>query len=301
MKMPGLRRWRNAAYLLLVAIAAVLIVVWWPTLVNIWREQALTFVGAVVVMMCGTLVQAHNFLVFLDAEHSVRLPRFTRVWALSALANYVAPLQPGVAVRVAWLARHDVTVADGLLATWRQLVVSVWISLAGLAIGLLLTGDPRGRWPAFALVVIWFAVLALRKLWLHWLERTVRPLWLMRRKELLQRAATNITWRGVLGVLVQYALGTVLLYWIYVRFGASINWGQALIVCCLAYVSSMVAFLPGNLGVLDAIYMLGGHGFGLSVAEAGALAVLIRVAHVFANMVLVFIGWIAGGERKVAR
>lgn len=301
MKMPRLRRWRNVAYLLLIAIAIVLIVVWWPALIGIWREQALTFVGAVVVMMCGTLVQAHNFLVFLDTEHSVRLPRFTRVWALSALANYVAPLQPGVAVRVAWLARHDVNVLEGLLATWRQLVVSVWISVAGLAIGLLLTGDPRGRWPALLLGVLWIAMLALRRLWLRWLGRLARPLWLVRRRELLQRAATNITLRGILGVLVQYILGTLLLYWIYVRFGASINWGQALIVCCLAYVSSMVAFLPGNLGVLDAIYMLGGHGFGLSVAEAGALAVLIRVAHVFANMLLVFIGWIAGGEGRTAR
>lgn len=301
MKMPRLRRWRNVAYLLLVAIAIVLIVVWWPALVRIWREQALTFVGAVVVMMCGTLVQAHNFLVFLDTEHSVRLPRFTRVWALSALANYVAPLQPGVAVRVAWLARHDVNVSEGLLATWRQLVVSVWIALAGLAVGLLLTGDSRGRWPALLLIVIWIATLALRKLWLHWLGRLARPLWLVRRKELLQRAATHITWRGVLGVLIQYVLGTMLLYWIYARFGASINWGQALIVCCVAYVSSIVALLPGNLGILDGIYMLGGHGFGLSVAEAGALVVLIRVAHVFANMLLVLVGWIASGERRPAR
>lgn len=295
------RSLRNVAYLLLVVIAAVLVVVWWPVLVKIWREQALTFVGAVFVMVCGTLVQAHNFLVFLDAEHSVRLPRFMRVWALSALANYVAPLQPGVAVRVAWLKRHGVNVSEGLLATWRQLVVSVWVSLAGLAIGLLLTGDPRGRWPALLLGVIWILMFMLRKLWLGWLDRLVHPFWLVRHKELLQRAATNIRPRGILGVFVQYVLGTLLLYWIYARFGASIDWGQALVVCCLAYVSSMVAFLPGNLGVLDAIYMLGGHGFGLSVAEAGALAVLIRVAHVSANMLLVVVGWVAEGGRRAAR
>lgn len=298
MRLPTLRQWRNAAYLLLVVIAAVLVVVWWPTLVKIWKEQALTFAGAVLVMMCGTLVQAHNFLVFLDADHSVRMPRFTRVWALSALANYVAPLQPGVAVRVAWLARHDVTVADGLLATWRQLVVSVWIAIAGMAVGLLLTGDPRGRWPAALLAAIWVAMPALRTLWLRWLGRLTWPVLLVRHKELLRHAATNITRRGVLGVLVQYILGTVLLYWIYVRFGASIDVGQALIICCLAYVSSMVAFLPGNFGVLDAIYILGGHGFGLSVAEAGALAVLIRIAHISANMILVFVGGLGDGERK---
>lgn len=295
MKMPAMpasaaRKLRNAAYLLLIAVAVALVVIWWPVLVGIWRQQALTFAGAVLVMICGTFVQARNFLLFLDAEHSVRLPRFTRVWALSALANYVAPLQPGIAVRVGWLARRGVNVSEGLLATWRQLVVSVWISMIGLAIGLLLTGDPRGCWPALGLGVLWAAVFASRKLGLRALDRLVRPHWLARRKELLRRAVTHVTPRGISGVIVQYLLGTLLLYWIYLRFGASIGWGQALIICCLAYMSSLVAFLPGNLGVVEAIYMLGGHGFGLSIAEAGALAILIRIAHIVANMLLVFAG-----------
>jgi len=290
MSVSAVRKLRNAAYVLLIAVAVVLVVVWWPVLVGIWQQQALTFVGAVIVMICGTFVQARNFLVFLDAEHSIRLLRFTRVWALSALANYLAPLQPGIAVRVGWLVRRGVDVSEGLLATWRQLVVSVWISMIGLAIGLLLTGDPRGRWPALALGVVWVAVFGLRRLGLRVLDRLARPRWLARRKELLQRAATHVTLQGIAGVAVQYLLGTLLLYWIYTRFGASIGWGQALIICCLAYMSSLVAFLPGNLGVVEAIYMLGGHGFGLTVAEAGALAILIRVAHVAANMLLVFAG-----------
>ena len=290
MSASAVRKLRNAAYLLLITVAIVLVMVWWPVLVGIWQQQALTFVGAVIVMICGTFVQARNFLVFLDAEHSIRTLRFTLVWALSALANYVAPLQPGIAVRVGWLARGGVNVSEGLLATWRQLVVSVWISMIGLAIGLLLTGDPRGRWPALALGVVWVAVFGLRRLGLRTLDRLARPPWLARRKELLQRAATHVTLQGVAGVAVQYFLGTLLLYWIYTRFGASIGWGQAIIICCLAYLSSLVAFLPGNLGVVEAIYMLGGHGFGLTVAEAGALAILIRVAHVAANMLLVFAG-----------
>ncbi|HKU80438.1 MAG TPA: hypothetical protein VJQ42_11400, partial [Rhodanobacteraceae bacterium] len=208
MKMPRLRILRNAAYLLLVATAIVLVVIWWPVLARIWREQALTFLGAVVVMVCGTLVQARNFLVFLDTKHSVSLWRFTQVWALSALANYLAPLQPGIAVRVAWLSRRGISVSAGLLATWRQLVASVWISLIGLAIGLLMTGDPRGRWPALALGVVWTLAFAVRKLWLRELDRLQRPAWLARQKELLHRAASGIESRGLAGVVLQYVLGT---------------------------------------------------------------------------------------------
>ena len=287
------RMWRNVAYLLLVVTAIALVVYWWPQLVAIWREQALTFVGAVVIMICGTLVQARNFLVFLDIRHSVRFWRFAQVWALSSLANYVAPLQPGIAVRVAWLAQRGVSIPEGLLATWRQLVASVWISLIGLAVGLLLTDDPRGRWPAFLLAVAWMMILALRGLWLRWLDRLVYPVWLAQRKKLLHRAATGITLSGLAGVVVQYVLGTLVLYWVYSRFGAPIGVGQALVLTCLVYVSSMVSVLPGNLGVMEAIYMFGGHGFGLSVAETGALALLLRVSNITSSGLLALCGAVA--------
>lgn len=284
------RTWRKIAYLLLIATAIALVVIWWPVLVNIWRDQALTFVGAMVVMVCATLVQARNFLTFLDTPTRLPVWPFSRLWALSALANYLAPFQPGIAVRVTWLARNNVNVATSLLATWRQLVASGWIALAGLSIGLLLTGDSRGRLPALVLASLWLAVFFLRGVWLRWLDRLVRPAWLVSRKQLLHRAATGITMSGLAGIVVQYFLGTLLLWWVYSRFGASIDVGQALILACLVYVSSMVAVLPGNLGVMEAIYMLGGHGFGLSVAASGALAILIRVAHIAANLAVTLAG-----------
>lgn len=292
MNRPG-RTWRNAAYFLLVATAIALVVHWWPELAAIWRKQALTFVGAIAIMICGTLVQARNFLVFLNVRHSVRFWRFAQVWALSSLANYVAPLQPGIAVRVAWLAQRGVNVPEGLLATWRQLVTSIWISLIGLAVGLLLTGDPRGRWPALLLGVAWVATFALRRLWLRWLDYLTSPAWLAQRKQLLHRAATGITLSGLAGIVVQYALGTLVLYWVYSRFDATISVGQALVLTCLVYVSSMVSVLPGNLGVMEAIYMFGGHGFGLSVPEMGALALLLRVSSITSSGLLALCGAIA--------
>ena len=278
-------------YVLLIAVAVALIVTHWHQLVTIWRDQALTFVGAMVVMTCGTFVQAHNFLEFLDTPITVRVRRFTPVWAWGALANYVAPLQAGgIAVRVAWLARHEIRVSSSLLATWRQLIVSLWVSLAGLATGLLLTGDPRGRWPAVVLILAWLGAVALRKLLSGALSRLRRPQLLVRRKDLLRRAAAGITLRGVAGVVVQYVLGAVVVYWVYSRFGAPIGVGQAVILACVVYVSTIVAVLPANLGVLEVIYMLVGHGFGMSVEQVGALAVLLRVAHIVSNGLLVVWG-----------
>jgi hypothetical protein len=169
-------------------------------------------------------------------------------------------------------------------------VASIWISLMGLAIGLLMTGDPRGRWPALALGVVWVVAFAVRKLWLRGLDRLQRPAWLARQKELLHRAASGIESRGLAGVVLQYVLGTLVLYWVYSRFGASIGVGQALILACLVYISSMVAVLPGNLGVMEAIYMLGGHGFGLSVPQLAALALLLRVSSITSSGLLALSG-----------
>jgi hypothetical protein len=289
--------WRNVAYLLLVVVAIGLVVYWWPELAAIWREQALTFVGAVLIMICGLLVQAHNFLTFLDTPVRLRIWRFVPVWAWGTLANYVAPLQSGgIAIRVAWLGRHKVGVTDSLLATWRQLALSLWIALAGLVIGLLLIGDPRGYWPALALFLLWLAAFFMRKLWVKWLNNLTRPAWLANRKQLLDRAVTGITPIGIVGVVAQYVLGTILLYWVYARFGASMGLGQALILACLVYASSLISVLPGNLGVTEAIYMLGGHGFGLDVAQAGALAILIRAAHIAMCLLVALVGAQRGGN-----
>jgi hypothetical protein len=288
---PLWRHLRNTAYLLLVAVAVGLIVYGWPQLAAIWRDQALTFVGAMVIMVCATVVQAHNFLVFLETPTRLRVRRFAPVWAWSALANYMAPLQAGgIAVRTAWLATRGVGIAESLLATWRQLAVSIWISLLGLAVGLVFTREPAGRWPALLLIVAWGVVLAARKLWLKWLDCATSPAWLVSRKVLLQRAAANISRVGVAGVAVQYVLGTLLLYWVYSRFGASLGIGGALILACLVYASTIVAVLPGNLGITEAIYMLGGHGVGLTVAQAGALAILFRAAHIATSLLVAFSG-----------
>jgi hypothetical protein len=285
------------AYVLLLAILFALVVVYWRVLAAIWREQALTFVGAMAVMVCGTFVQAHNFLEFLATPARPRIRRFAPVWAWSALANYVAPLQAGgIAIRVGWLARRNIGIAESLLATWRQLVVSIWISLIGLSVGLLLAGDPRGRWPAFVLFLVWLAVPLLRRIWLRWLDGMARPRWLAGRKQLLHKAVIGITLRGIAGVVVQYVLGGVVMYWVYARFGAPIGAGEALILTCVVYVSTIIAVLPANLGVLEVIYMFVGHGFGMSVVQVGALALLLRVAHITSNALLALGGVVAGRD-----
>lgn len=282
MKRTSIQFWRNLLYLLLVGAALVLVILWWKELHSIWVQHWGTFLVTTALMLLATVVQAHNFITFLGIE----VPRraFTRIWALSALANYVAPLQPGIALRIVYLTRRGVSLEQGLLATWRQLTVSLWIALAGLGCGLLMTGDPRGRWPGAVLLLAWVCVPPLRQLLVAGLYRLQRPGWLLRRRELLREASSTVSPIAVVGAAVQYLIGTLVLYWAYGSFGAPIGIGQALVLACVVYVSSIVAIVPGNFGFLEMLYVLGGHGFGMSVTAAAALALLLRLAHVGANL-----------------
>jgi hypothetical protein len=244
-------------------------------------------------MILALIIQARNFTSFLGNVRSVDVWPLSRVWAFTALLNYLGPLQPGVAARVAYLSRRGIRIGDSLLATWRQICVSIWVSTGGLAFGLWLTGDPRGRFPAIALCIAFFLMVLLRKGIRSLLDRVERPAWLVRHKHLLQSAIGGITLSGIIGVVVQYVIGTLLLLWVYRRFGAHVLVGHAIVLSCMVYVSSLVAIMPGNLGVMDGIYMLGGHGMGLSVPQSAALALLLRGAHIIGCGLLVLAGRIS--------
>lgn len=290
--------WRGVAYLALLLAIAFVVVKWWGVLAPIWRDQMLTFVGAVLLIILAQVIQAKNFVSFLGELSGIRVWTLSRVWAITALLNYLGPLQPGVAARVAYLARCGVKVSDSLLATWRQICVSVWISLGGLALGLMLTGDSRAKLPSIVLAVSFVALVLLRKALKGFLRYVEKPAWIARHKSLINSAIEGISPAGVAGVTLQYVIGTLLLLWVYHRFGATISLGQAIVLACMVYVSSLIAIMPGNLGVMDGIYMIGGHGMGLSATESAALALLLRASHIGGCLLMSLAGRASVGGRR---
>ena len=279
-------RWRDAAYLLMLAVVFVLVVVWWRDLAVLWRQHALTFVGTALMMALGMVIQARNFSSFLDVRANLSLARMSGVWGGSALLNYAGPFQPGVLARIVFLRAHGVDAVAGVLATWRQLCASLWLALAGLAIGLLAMGDARAHWPAATLLAVFAGLFVLWRWRERFLPVVLRTLRLQRHQELLMRALAGMPPLAMLGVGTQYLVGMLVLLWVYPRFGADMGIGEALVLTCVVYVSALVAVLPGNVGVLEAIYALGGHELGLGLKEAAALALLLRVAHIGACLVL---------------
>lgn len=280
------RNWLVGLYFFLLAGTAAIVVAHWAELAFIWRRHLLTFVVLVILMAASQVVQAGSFMAFLPGVPTLRLLSLARVWALSALANYAAPFQPGVVARVAYLKSCGVSITDSVLAIWRQLSVSIWISLAGFSLGLWLL--PQGLAQALALgALLSFLLIPLLRAGIrNRVESLHRPAWLMRHKVVLAGALGTISRQGVAGVVLQYVIGTLLLMWSYWRFGADIGFGLALVLACAVYLSAFMAVLPGNFGVMEGIYLLGGHITGMSLQESAAIALLLRAGHVVSCLVL---------------
>lgn len=273
---------RRAVYALFIIAVAVAAFIWRKPLIAVWQDQGWTLVVATGFMVLSILLQTRNFMAFLGPRPGLTLWPLSRVWALTALVNYLGPFQPGVALRVAYLSKRGIHWRDSLLATWRQLCSSVWISIGGCGLGLLTMNLPSFRVLGCAFILAFLVIPFLKNGLLALLGRAVRPAWLLARRGVLLDALRGIGVTGIAGVAVQYLIGTALLWFVYGAFGAPIHLGHALLIACMVYVSSLVALLPGNLGVLDAIYVFGGHGAGLSLTQAAALALLLRCSQIIA-------------------
>lgn len=278
--------WRGAAYLLLIAVTAVLVVAWWPKLYSVWREHLFTYGAITGLMAIAIVVQASNFVSFLGNPNTARLAVISHAWAIGALVNYLGPFQPGLAVRVALLKRLGIPVAESSVATLRQLFASLWLGLPVAAISLLWLDNAAMAIPALALIVA-FALIS-------------RALPMLRRvatRVLLRKGAFNlmphvesaITLPGVrsgLGILAQYGLSAAVFWFGYRQFGVSITIAAAVALACAVYASSLIPLLPANFGVLEGLCTAFGQINGLPVEQSLALAFLYRGANVTGALLL---------------
>lgn len=271
-------RWRGAAYFLLLAVTAALIVVWWPELSRIWREHFMTFVFITLMMILSIFVQSHNFLSFLPGAKVPRLVDMVHTWAVGALVNYLGPFQPGLAVRVAILTKLGIPIGESSVATLRQVIASMWMALALVSISLMWIGSSVMVVLAIGLFLLCAAIPkllpALRYLVLRFMPSKVPSSF----RQSAHFAFELPSAQAMVGILAQYILATLVFFVGYRQFGVDITVPAAIGLACVVYASSLVALLPGNLGVLEALCTGFGQANGLAVEQALALAFLYRGA-----------------------
>ena len=289
-------RWRSVAYAALLAVAALLIAWRWTELSDIWRNHGLTFVVITILMFVGTVVQARNFRSFLPLPNRPSLAFMTRIWALATLANYLGPFQPGLAVRVAMLARAGVSAVESSIATARHVFASLWLSLFVAGVSLLALSTVTAMLPACGLLLLFVSV----SLGLPTLRRLVGRVFAGRGAAGIgahvEKAMTLPTLPVALGVMSQFVVSAAVFYVGYRQFGAEITVASAFGLASVLYATSVVAVVPGNFGMLEALLTLFGRANDLPVDQALALAFLFRGANLTSTMLLAAIP-ISGGAR----
>jgi Lysylphosphatidylglycerol synthase TM region len=277
--------WRSPAvlrvcYVLLLVAVAVLLWSMRAGLLVIWQDHQLTFLGVGAIMSLGLLVQVMNFLQLLEWPRPLALRPAVHAWALATLLNYLGPFQPGLALRIAYFKSQGVPLARTAATTLRQLQLSVWTALAVCAVALVLLGGLSGWLGGGVLClvfVVWPRILSALRPW--FLGRR-GPAWFVRHRESFDIVLTPLPFRSTRYFFLQHFLGGMLIFFSYRQLGASISVAHALLIAVGVYVSSFVALLPNNLGLLDAFYVATARSGGLDGTEAIALALLFRVAHV---------------------
>ncbi len=249
------------------------------------HRSALCF--AVLVYVLALTVQTQNFLKLLRTKLTIPFSKALRTWALGQLANYLGPLQPGLAVRFLFFKRHGVSTSVILSATLQQIHLSLWVATGAFAAATLLIGSELLQLLGGLCILVFLAwpmvVTFLRQLLLaiplsHRLNHYSKPIAPL----LSAPPLALLPWFSL-----QYILGTLLISVVYASFGANLTVGEALLIATTVYASSLVALLPNNLGLQDAVYGAFAYSGGLDLDTALSIILLLRIAHVLACGLLV--------------
>lgn len=295
--MNGLALRRIGYLLLLGAIAALL---WYSreSLVPIWRDHRWAFLVTAALMVGGVVVQVLNFLQLLAWPQPLSLRAAAHAWALATLLNYLGPFQPGLALRLAYFKSHGVPLARTAATSLRFLHLSMWTALLVAGAALCSKGGQLG-WISGGLLLAAFAAWPWAMAWL--LPRLAAwrlPAWLHRHRAELDIALSPLPLRHTRYFFVQHLLGAVLVLYAYREFGADLSAADALLIAVGVYVSSLVAILPNNIGVLEGFYIATAQAGGLDPATAIALALFIRGAHIGACLVAAVATWRTEGSPR---
>ena len=233
-------------------------------------------------------VQAANFLNLLDAKGSLSYRKTLYTWALGGLVNYLGPLQPGLALRIALFKLQGVTAGRSLVTTVKQLHLSIWTGVA--IVGLALAFRPRveARWAGVTLALMATLWVPAASLVHNCLKRWRSPVrW---RAGLVQAVASGLAIPRFVDLwyfLAQHSIAALAVLIVYRGFGAGIGMGDAYVIAVVATLSGLISLTPNNLGLQELILGYAAWQGGLGVADATAIAALFRIAHVLSCAVAV--------------
>lgn len=272
-------RLRQAIYLLaIIGIAAFLWQLGWAP----WLHAAKNWPTMLILAglsAFGLVVQTMAFRLMAPPENRPEFTITLAIWAISAAFSVVAPFMAGIAARTTLLASNGMSLKDCGLASLRQMWLGLEYALLLSALALPFSDWNIALTAGGGCAMAWLTMLTLRvKAGAYFVNSSSG-----RFRSLFSSPAPLLShsWfvLQVLTMSAVYLTG-------FNSFGAQISLAQAIGLSGLTVILSLIAFVPNGLGITDAAWILFARHAGISLEEAVAIAITIRLSHLLAATVL---------------
>lgn len=268
-------------FVCIIFIFSCLVYYYWEVIKKALSDHFLVITYATALSVIAIALQALNFLQLFDSPSKPQFFSMYRIWALSNLANYLAPFQPGLAVRFISLQQLGVSAWVTTHATVRQLQLSIWAAAGLFAIAGIFNEIVVIKATAVIsalLFLLWPIFLQLIRFVIFDKCNTFRLIKKYRNE--IKDLLVPVPFSKFLLPLAQYLLIAISIFIVYRDFGANILWHDALLIAVATSLSALFSITPNNFGVQELLLGYAAHVTGLSVNDAISIAVLYRLAHV---------------------
>lgn len=273
---------RRATYLLvlflLIAFLADLGAEPWLHALENWP----TFLVLILTTGTGLVIQARAFSAVSTGPTPPHL-EMLRIWSASAVVSVVAPLFAGIATRTTLLVQQGMSISNCLSASLRQVWMGVEYALLAAALSLPITEWPGASAAAISAFITWLVSLALRTGVLKTINRGKLP---AKIGQLLTAINQPIPPKAHMWFAFQVLAMTATYYVGFNWLGADLTFASALALSSLTILMSLLVFVPNGLGVTDALWVFVATEKGLTIEQAVAVAIMIRMSHLAGAAIL---------------
>ena len=276
------KNFKTILFILVVSLLVSLVALNWRQVFAAFSEHYPVLLVVASIVVVSLALQAYNFLQLLGVERRIPFLQAWHTWAIANIVNYLGPLQPGLAVRLAYFKSFGVPVIETTRATLRQLVFSTWIA-SGMTVFGLLSDDAGIRLFAaggcLVFVMSPWIVASLKSVICNangstWVCGLIRPL--------LDLCRLGMPLFKLWPFVMQYLLMALNLYVVYNEFGVDLKVEEAILLAVVFALSTLVALTPNNLGVQELLLGSVAYWGGMSGGDALSMTIFIRVAHLIA-------------------
>lgn len=204
------------------------------------------------------------------------------IWSVSAVVSVIAPLFAGIATRTTLLVRAGMSVSNCLVASLRQVWMGVEYALLLAVFSLPFTGWLYADLAVAGALLFWVLMRQLRRR-----AGTQNDEFSGRRfRRLLHALHQPVPVKAHLWFVLQVVAMSLTFYVGFNGLGADFGVMQAVALAALTVLLSLIVFVPNGLGVTDVIWVYIASRAGLTLEESVAIAIVLRLGHLSAGLLL---------------